>query len=415
MDRQVFVHLDYGGFRGPVGQLWLRHRKGRESASFQYDPEWLRHPGRFELAPEMKLQSGVFHTDGERKIFSVFSDAAPDRWGRRLLERAESRRAASVGETPRALTEADYLLGCDDGTRQGAVRFTEGPGEPFLIPPGPSRIPPLAELPRLLGAAGRVDSATDDDGGDLRLLLAPGSSLGGARPKVSVREGDGALAIAKFPRGRDEWDVMRWEAVALSLAERAGVTVARSRLEDAAGRAVLVLHRFDRDADRRIPFVSAMTLLGARDRERRSYPEIAEAIRRHGAEPAADLAELWRRIVFTVLISNHDDHLRNHGFLRAPGGWRLSPAYDLNPTPAEAGGRDLTTAITAGDYRASLDPAFETAPYYGISLPRAREIAAEVASAVGSWREAATRVGIPRREQNRMASAFQRPDHGLAG
>ena len=414
MDRQVFVHLDSGGFRGPVGQLWLRHRKGRESASFLYDPEWLRHSGSFALEPGLELQSGVFHTDGERKIFSVFSDAAPDRWGQRLLERAESRRAASVGETPRALTEADYLLGCDDETRQGAVRFTEGRGGTYLAPPDPWRVPPLVELPRLLGAARRTDSGADD-GGDLKILLAAGPSLGGARPKASVRDRDGALTIAKFPRESDEWDVMRWEAVALSLAERADVSAASSRLEDVAGRAVLVLRRFDRDADRRIPFVSAMTMLGARDRERRSYQEIAEAIRRHGAEPAADLAELWRRIVFTVLISNHDDHLRNHGFLRAPGGWRLSPAYDLNPTPAEAGGQDLTTAITAGDYRSSLDLAFKTASYYGISLPRAREIAAEVASAVGSWREAATRVGIPRREQNRMASAFQRPDHGLAG
>ena len=415
MDRQVFVHLDYGGFRGPVGQLWLRHRKGRESASFQYDPEWLRHPGRFELAPEMKLQSGVFHTDGERKIFSVFSDAAPDRWGRTLLERAESRRARSVRETPRALTEADYLLGSDDETRQGAIRFTEGRGGTYLAPPGPRRVPPLVELPRLLGAARRVDSATDDDDDDLQLLLAAGPSLGGARPKASVRDRDGALAIAKFPRGRDKWDVMRWEAVALSLAERADVSAAPSRLEDVAGRAVLVLRRFDREADRRIPFVSAMTLLGARDRERRSYQEIAEAIRRHGVQPKADLAELWRRIVFTVLISNHDDHLRNHGFLRVPGGWRLSPAYDLNPTPAEEGGRYLTTAITGDDTRASLDLAFETARYYGISLPRAREIAAEVASVVGRWRDAATCVGISRPEQNRMASAFDHPDHGLSG
>ena len=407
MDRRVFVHLDFGGFRGAVGQLWLRTRWRRESASFLYEPDWLAHSGRFAIDPALDLRLAAFHTGPEQEVFGVFSDAAPDRWGRRLLQRAEARRAALAGETPRRLTEADYLLGCDDETRQGAVRFTEGPGGPFLAPPGPSRIPPLVELPRLLGAAGRVESGADDDGSDLAVLLAPGSSLGGARPKASVREPDGALAIAKFPRAADEWEVTRWEAVALSLAERAGVRAARFRVERADGRAVLVLRRFDRDSGHRIPFLSATTMLGAVEHDRRAYTEIADAIRRYGAEPAADLEELWRRIVFTVLISNHDDHLRNHGFLRAPGGWRLSPAYDLNPTPAEAGGRFLTTAIVGGDARASLELAFGTAAYYGLQLSRAREVSAEAASVVGGWREEAARFGLSRRERDRLASAFE--------
>lgn len=406
-DRRVFVHLDYGGFGGAVGQLWLRARRRRESASFLYEPDWLAHSGRFEIEPALDLRPAAFHTGREQAVFGVFSDAAPDRWGRRLLERAEARRAALVGETPRRLTEADYLLGCDDETRQGAVRFTEGPGGPFLAPPGASGIPPLVELPRLLGAAERVESGDDGDGSDLAVLLAPGSSLGGARPKASVREPDGALAIAKLPRAADEWEVTRWEAVALSLAERAGIRAARFRVERADGRAVLVLRRFDRDSGRRIPFLSAMTMLGAVEHDRRAYTEIAEAIRRYGAEPAADLAELWRRIVFTVLVSNHDDHLRNHGFLRAPGGWRLSPAYDLNPTPAEAGGRFLTTAIVGADARASLELAFGTAEYYGLGPRRAREVAAEAASAVGRWREEAARFDLSRREQDRLASAFE--------
>lgn len=407
MDRRVFVHLDYGGFRGAVGRLWLRTRRRRESASFLYEPEWLAHSGRFEIEPALDLRRAAFHTGQEQEVFGVFSDAAPDRWGRRLLQRAEALRAALAGETPRRLTEVDYLLGCDDETRQGAVRFTEGPDEPFLAPPGPSRIPPLVELPRLLGAAERVESGDDDGGRDLAVLLAPGSSLGGARPKASVREPDGALAIAKFPQAADEWEVTRWEAVALSLAERAGIRAARFRVERADGRAVLVLRRFDRDSGRRIPFLSAMTLLGAVEHDRRAYTEIAEAVRRYGAEPAADLAELWRRIVFTVLISNHDDHLRNHGFLRAPGGWRLSPAYDLNPTPAEAGGRFLTTAIVGDDARASLELAFGTAAYYGLGPRRAREVAAEAASAAGGWREEAVRFGLSRGEQDRLASAFE--------
>ena len=252
-----------------------------------------------------------------------------------------------------------------------------------------------------------MESGDDDGGRDLAVLLAPGSSLGGARPKASVREPDGALAIAKFPRAADEWEVTRWEAVALSLAERAGIRAARFRVERADGRAVLVLRRFDRDSGRRIPFLSAMTMLGAVEHDRRAYTEVAEAVRRYGAEPAADLAELWRRIIFTVLISNHDDHLRNHGFLRAAGGWRLSPAYDLNPTPAEAGGRFLTTAIVGDDARASLELAFGTAAYYGLGPRRAREVAAEAASAAGGWREEAVRFGLSRGEQDRLASAFE--------
>lgn len=243
--RRVFVHLDDGGFPGAVGQLWLRSRQRRESASFRYDEDWLRHPGRFAPEPALALQWGAFHTGPEQRVFGVFSDAAPDRWGRRLLQREETRRAAEAGETPRALTEADFLLRSDDETRQGAVRFREESGSGFPAPPRPSRIPPLVELPRLLAAARRVDAGSDDDYADLSVLLAPGSALGGARPKASVRERDGSLALAKFPREADEWEVPRWEAVALSLAVRAGVRVARFRMVEAGGGAVLVLRRFD--------------------------------------------------------------------------------------------------------------------------------------------------------------------------
>ena len=407
MDRRVFVYSGSSGFHGCVGRLWLRVRANRGSASFRYDPGWLQHPARFAVDPALELGAGTHHTEPGMPLFGAFNDSTPDRWGRTLLRRAERRDAQREGRAPRALSEGDFLLGVDDQARQGALRFRETPEEPFLTPPAPTRVPPLAELPRLLGAADRVvaESETNDD---LRLLLAPGAPLGGARPKASVRDRDGHLALAKFPKADDEWDVPRWEAVALSLARRAGITPADARVERVAGRGVVVVRRFDREGDRRIPFLSSMTLLGAVDREPRTYPEIAEAIRRYGAAPAADLEELWRRIVFTVLISNHDDHLRNHGFLRpGDGGWRLSPAYDLNPTPVEFGGRTLTTAIVEGDPSASLELAFETAAYYGIRPPRARKIASEVATAIGRWREEAHRHGIPKREQELMASAFE--------
>lgn len=378
--------------------------RGRESASFQYTAEWLAHPGRFPLDPALELRAGPFHTD---RGFGCFRDAAPDRWGRQLVARARARDAAAAGRTPRRLTEADYLLGADDRTRHGALRFRDKPGGPFLAAPAAQSVPHLVQLSGLLRAADRLDSGAGGDD-ELALLLAPGSSLGGARPKASVLEDDGVLSMAKFPRGIDSWNVPRWEAVALALARTAGITVASSRLVVIEGRGVLVVHRFDRASGDRIPFLSAMSMLGATDGDGGSYPEIAEAIRRYGASPAADLKELWRRMVFTVLISNHDDHLRNHGFLRLEdGGWRLSPAYDLNPTPAEEGGRFLTTAIVAEDTRASLELALATARYYGLPLTDAREIVTEVEASVRRWREEATRLEVGRAEVDRMASAFE--------
>lgn len=414
MDRRLLVYLGHGDFDAPVGQLWLRDRKGRKNASFLYDPKWLGHARRFELDPSLPLHAAPFHTGPQRELFGVFDDTAPDRWGRMLMRRAERREAERQGRTPHSLASADFLVRVDDEARQGAVRLRETEGAPFLAAASSPRVPPLLDLPRLLRAADHLAAETEDDG-DLRLLLMPGGSLGGARPKASVRDHDGRLALAKFPKTDDDWDFPGWESVAYSLAARAGIRVSASRLETVADRPVLIVRRFDRDRRHRIPFLSAMTMLGAADNESRSYPEIAEVIRRYGAAPAADLKELWRRIVFTVLTSNRDDHLRNHGFLRlGDGGWHLSPAYDLNPTPAESGGRVLATAIRADDFRASLELAFETASYFGLTLSDAREMAAEVAAVVSNWREEASRCGVAHREHALMASAFEHGELELA-
>ncbi len=403
MTRRVSVHLGRGGFADPVGELWLR----RGGASFRYTRGWLRHPGGFALDPALPLGSGAFHTEPGRSLFGALDDSAPDRWGRTLLRRAERRAARRAGRTPRALGDADFLLRVDDESRHGALRFRAAPDGPFLAPPSPGRIPPLIALPRLLGAAGRVEEESET-ADELALLLAPGSSLGGARPKASVRDRNGDLLIAKFPRRGDEWNLPAWEAVALSLARRTRMHAAAARLEPVAGRQILLVRRFDRRGATRIPFVSAMTLLGASDRQRSSYPRIAEAIRRHGAAPRQDLEELFRRVVFTVLISNRDDHLRNHGFLRQDdAGWRLAPAYDLNPVPADAGGGRLTTCIVENDDRADLELARESAITYGLDASDATRILGEVAEAVRMWRETASRFGIPPREQDRMASAFE--------
>ena len=242
---------------------------------------------------------------------------------------------------------------------------------------------------------------------DLRLLIGPGSSLGGARPKAAVRDRDGGLAIAKFPTADDDRDIVLWEGVALALAGHAGIEIPDWRIENVAGRRVLIVRRFDRASDRRIPFLSAMSMLGVGDNEPRSYLEIADALRSQGAEPRRDLAELWRRVAFNILVSNTDDHLRNHGFLYEDDrGWRLSPAYDLNPTPTDISPRVLTTYIDEHDGTASLDRALETAEYYGLGLGQAKRIAGEVGRAVAGWREEATRQGALGREMDRMESAF---------
>jgi serine/threonine-protein kinase HipA len=410
MDREVLVYVDKPGTPLLAGRLWARARRGRESASFEYDPGWLETTERFALDPALTLHSGAFHTTADAPLFGAIGDSAPDRWGRMLMRRAELSRARRAGETPRTLMEIDFLLGVNDEARQGALRFKLEDGGPFLAAHAERPIPPLVDLPRLLSAADRVGSDSDTDE-DLRLLLAPGSSLGGARPKASVRDRDGRLAIAKFPSEKDEIDTVRWEALALTLAQRAGVPVPAWRLEDVAGRPVLLLRRFDRRDGARIPFLSAMSMLGARDHETRSYLEIVDALRQHGAAPRDDMHALWRRIVFSILISNTDDHLRNHGFLyEGRDGWRLAPAYDLNPIPVDVKPRVLTTAIDLADATASLYLALSVADYFELSPDAARATAAEVGRAASKWRTEAAALGLSKADIGRMASAFEHDD-----
>jgi serine/threonine-protein kinase HipA len=417
MDRDVFVYVDLQGTPHLVGRLWGRMRKGRESATFEYDKSWLANPDRFSLEPALTLGPGPFHTPSEKPLFGAIGDSAPDRWGRVLMRRAERRRAERQGETPRTVREIDYLLMVDDEARQGALRFAESEGGPFLAAYGSAKIPPLIELPHLLSAAEHVAADRDTDE-DLRLLLAPGSSLGGARPKASIRDRDGHLAIAKFPNKGDEINAVLWEAVALTLAAKAGIAVPAWRLKTVAGKSVLLLRRFDRERGMRVPFLSAMSMLGATDQETRSYLEFVDVLRQHGASPKDDMRALWRRIVFSILISNTDDHLRNHGFLYAgPAGWRLSPAYDLNPVPTDIKPRILTTAIDLSDGTASLKLAMDVAAYFELSPDEARKIAAEVGRATATWRREAKKLGLTAAEIDRMASSFEHQDlkEALAG
>jgi serine/threonine-protein kinase HipA len=414
MEQTIHVYVDLEGGSHLVGRLWTRQAARKESASFEYDKSWLTNPQRFALEPALTLDSGSHHTSLGRSLFGAIGDSAPDRWGRVLIQREERRKARAENRAPRSLSEADYLLEVGDIARQGALRFSAQEGGEFLGSQNAASIPPLLELGKLLKAAMRI-AANEEDDADLQLLLAPGSSLGGARPKASIIDKDGRLAIAKFPQSDDTWPVTLWEAVVLDLASRAGIPVPEWRIEKVGSRRVLLLRRFDRRENARVPFLSAMSMLGALDNEQHSYLEMVDALRRHGIQPEKDAAQLWRRMVFNILASNTDDHLRNHGFLYdRSGGWRFSPVYDLNPMPTDIRPRVLSLAIDETDATASVDLAFAVAAQFGLKADEARKIAGEVGKAVSGWRGSAARLGLAAREITRMESAFEHEDLRLA-
>jgi serine/threonine-protein kinase HipA len=401
---EVVVQID--GEDILAGRLWSHRRRGAESATFAYDADYLAHPDAYALDPALKLDGAPQQTAVGRAIFGAFSDCAPDRWGRRLLGRAERRRVRREGGAERSFGEIDYLLGVRDDLRQGALRFRDPDSDTYRADEQ-SGIPHLVALPKLLGAAERLerDEANDDE---LKMLLRGGSSLGGARPKAHVLDQNGRVAIAKFPSAAgDEWDVIRWEGVALQLARTAGISVPESTLHTIDGKAVLIVDRFDRAADVRIGYVSAMTMLEAGDGDTGSYLDIADVIKLHSHETGCDLRQLWRRIAFSILISNTDDHLRNHGFLRtSSSGWTLSPAFDINPDP-RPGPKRLSTAVDYSDTAASIHRLIDVADDFRLKPSDAPQILDEVSSAVAGWRSAAERVGLSHAAADQMAPAFE--------
>jgi serine/threonine-protein kinase HipA len=405
--KEVLVSIALGSDTVRVGRLWFHVRGHKTSASFEYDKKWLDHSEKFSLEPALKLTEGAFHTGQGISLFGAMGDSAPDRWGRMLMRRFEASQASVQNRAPRSLFEIDYLLGVHDEARQGALRFSISPDEHvFLSPQQKISIPPLVDLPKLLSATERfIDDNENSE--DLRLLLAPGSSLGGARPKASVRDKDGSLAIAKFSKKDDEYNVVLWEAVVLTLAKKATIKVPLHRVETIGEKSVLIIRRFDRIGGNRIPFLSAMSMLGAHDNEQHSYLEMAYALAQNGAAPVEDMKELWRRMVFTIMVSNTDDHLRNHGFIyERHKGWRLSPAYDINPTPIDIAPRILTTSIDFYDSVASLETAMRVAKDFRLKKEEALSIIEEVAVAVKQWRFVASEFGLSKRACDRMASAF---------
>ena len=391
MNETVEVHVDHGGETRLVGYCrYLARARGRSSV-FSYADDWLDYGAAFALDPaNLPLGPVPAYTHSEKSALpGAMRDSAPDRWGQQLVRRA-FRKSGEV----RGLSEIDYLLAVNDRTRVGALRYRREGEVEFGRDMGRFRVPPLLRLPALLNAADAVMDNTET-ADDLKLLLNEGSPLGGARPKSAVVDKDGSLAIAKFPKPDDDRSVPHGEVLALGLANRAGVNAARGRLETVAGRPVALIRRFDRNGDRRIPFLSAMSLLGLDDGDAATYTDIAECIRMHSSAPTEDLRELWRRVVFGVKIGNLDDHPRNHGFLHdGDGKWRLSPAYDLNPVPLEEKVRELTTWISEEGPEASIELAYRAAPFFGLKSGDANRIVDEVSAGLSGWRGLARRLGM---------------------
>jgi serine/threonine-protein kinase HipA len=409
----VDVHVLIGKDELRAGRLRARRNRGRESASFAYDDRYLAHPDAYALEPALPLVGGQLQTAEGRAMFAAFTDCTPDRWGRRLIMRDEEHRAKRENTAERSFGEVELLLGVRDDLRQGALRFVD-PSTGTHLAPEDRGVPHLLQLGGLLRAADKLERDTADDD-ELTLLLHGGSSLGGARPKAHVLDVGGRIAIAKFPSPtNDDWDVMRWESVALRLARQAGIRVPDANLQVLDGKAVLVVDRFDRVGDRRIGYASAMTLLEAKDGDERSYIDIAEAIEAESPRAGADLQELWRRIAFSVLIRNTDDHLRNHGFLRdTTAGWSLAPAFDLNPDP-RPGPKLLSTAIDEYSREARVDTVMDVAETFTLGPADATRILGEVVKAVGGWRRAAADAGLDAAAMDRMARAFEHDEHERA-
>jgi serine/threonine-protein kinase HipA len=409
MPSPVDVIVELGDSAVVAGRLWAHRRGTSESATFGYSTDYLARADSYALDPLLPLAQGQFQTPVGRPMFGAFTDCAPDRWGRRLINRDERNRAQAAGARQGSLAEIDYLLGVRDDLRQGALRFRDTATGAYLAASGDG-IPYLIGLGPLLAAADHFER-NEATTSEVRDLLRAGSSLGGARPKAHVLLPDGRVAIAKFPSAaNDEWDVMRWEAVALDLAARSGITAPERELHAIGARNVLIVTRFDRDGAQRIGYASAMTMLEATDGDDRSYLDIADAIERESADAEADLRELWRRIAFSLLISNTDDHLRNHGFLRSStAGWRLSPIFDVNPNPQPADHR-LSTTIARGSTD-TIETLLDVADLFRLDHEQARSTLSDVTEATSQWRQIAAKNGLDASAIDEMEPAFE---HELA-
>ncbi|QWX83565.1 HipA domain-containing protein [Cellulophaga sp. HaHaR_3_176] len=417
MKRTIYVYADWLELNSPVliGELYSETLRGKEVFSFAYQKEWLQSDYAYQLDPDLGLFEGIQYLNDEKSNFGLFLDSSPDRWGRVLMKRREAALARKEERKTVKLFETDFLLGVFDGHRMGALRFKLDKEGSFLNDNKELASPPWTSIRELEQISLRLEDDNSLDDPDylkwLQMLVSPGSSLGGARPKAGVLDNEGNLWIAKFPSKNDGDDVGGWEMVTYQLAIQSGIKMAESKAEKFnSNQHTFLTKRFDRTIDgKRIHFASAMTLLGYTDgvdaSNGVSYLELVDFISKHGAHPEDDLKQLWRRIIFSICVSNTDDHLRNHGFLLTEKGWVLSPAYDINPVET---GMGLKLNISEDDNALDLDLALTVAPYFRIEKETGQIIIDEISHIVSTWKVIANKYGLSRREQELKASAFKR-------
>lgn len=414
--RAIRVYAHWKGLDAPflMGILHSDRLKGKEIFSFEYTENWLKNGSSQLIDPDLQLYSGLHYLNGPQENFGIFLDSSPDRWGRILMRRREAALARHENRNENKLFETDYLLGVYDGHRMGGLRFKLEEDGPFLNNDKDMASPPWTSLRELEQISLRLE---DDDVMEdpeylkwISMLIAPGASLGGARPKASVIDNDGGLWIAKFPSRNDQGDIGGWEIVTYQLAIAAGINMAESKAQKfSSNYYTFFTKRFDRLlSGERIHFASAMTMLGYTDGQDHSdgasYLELVEFIQKYGANVNEDLEELWRRIVFSICVTNTDDHLRNHGFILTEKGWVLSPAYDINPVETGIG---LKLNISDDDNSLDLDLALEVSEFFRLSEKKASDIINEVKRAVGEWKKVAAKYGISRQEQELKSLAFK--------
>ncbi len=411
-EKTISVYAHWEGMGGPqlVGSLFAMPGRTDEIFSFSYDHSWLAINTKVNaLDPDLQLFAGRQYPKPSRNNFGLFLDSSPDRWGRTLMHRRQAIAAKSAGTKLRPLTESDYLLGVHDIARMGALRFKLDKEGPFLAEDSPFSTPPWARLRELEYGVSQLENNPDpsDEAHWIAQLVEPGSSLGGARPKATVTDERGNLWIAKFPSKNDTNDSGAWEMVVHDLASNAGIEVPSAMLETFSSHgSTFIVQRFDRTSTKeRLHFASAMALLGKQDGDHgSSYLELAEFITTASAQPEKDLHQLWRRIAFNIAVSNTDDHLRNHGFLLTKTGWKLSPAYDLNPSPNSYA---LSLAINEVDHSLDFSLALEQAPLFYLSKMQAIAILEEVSDSVSQWENTAKGYGLSSSECRQMESVFR--------
>lgn len=408
----IWVYADWKGMKEPkcVGTLSAQQAKGRKAFSFSYNKDWISSQEQVLLDPDIAWYIGRQYPSNEKENFGAFLDSMPDTWGRTLMKRRAVIRARERSETVPVLYDIDFLLGVHDLSRMGALRFKKDPNGDFLDNDPVSPAPPCASVRELQHGAALIESNRDTAEARkwLAMLMAPGSSLGGARPKANVLDEKGNLWIAKFPSNNDMIDKGAWEYLAYRLAVNARIEMTESRIEKVGGKYhTFFTKRFDRDKKERIHFASAMTMTGKNEKlireEMSSYLDIVEFIQFSGTHITEDLHQLWRRMVFNILISNTDDHLRNHGFLLTEEGWRLSPAFDINPSIDKDG---LALNVDMDNNALDIKLAKSAGIYFRLGETEMNHIIDELKSSVAGWPKIATEIGIPRGEQILMQSAF---------